>query len=152
MKKLLLVLLAVLLFSVPAFAHPPITVFVDRVQVNFDQQPVIRDDRTLVPMRRIFEALDAEVFWDEPSQSIHLVRKAPYTSAASGAVGKYGDTVATTSTAKLYCDNQRRQVSAYTINDYTYYKLRDIADLIDMGITWNESTFTIGMDTTQSYK
>ena len=40
----------------------------------------------------------------------------------------------------------------YTINDYTYYKLRDIAQLIDMGVTWNESTMTIGIETTQSYK
>ena len=55
MKKLLLGLLAALMFCVPAFAHPPITVFVDRVQVNFDQQPIIQNDRTLVPMRRIFE-------------------------------------------------------------------------------------------------
>ena len=73
MKKLLLGLLAALLFCVPAFAHPPITVFVDRVQVNFDQQPIIQNDRTLVPMRRIFEALDAEVYWDEPSQSVTAV-------------------------------------------------------------------------------
>ena len=133
-----------------------------RAKVTVNGRPVefqtyTIDDYTYFKLRDIASAINGTskqfmTFWDEPSQSIHLVRKAPYTSAGSGAVGKYGDTIATTSTAKLYCDNQRRQVSAYTINDYTYYKLRDIADLIDMGITWNESTFTIGIDTTQSYK
>ena len=73
MKKLLLVFLAALMLCVPAFAHPPITVYVDGTKVNFDQQPVIKEDRTLVPMRRIFEALDAEVYWDEPSQSVTAV-------------------------------------------------------------------------------
>jgi len=36
MKKWLLGLLAVLLFSVPAFAHPPITVYVDGEKLNFE--------------------------------------------------------------------------------------------------------------------
>ena len=73
MKKLIIGLVAVLMLCTTAYAHPPITVFVDRVQVNFDQQPVIQNDRTLVPMRRIFEALDAEVYWDEPTQSVTAV-------------------------------------------------------------------------------
>jgi hypothetical protein len=73
MKKLIIGLLAALMLCTTAYAHPPITVFVDRVQVNFDQQPIIQNDRTLVPMRRIFEALDAEVYWDEPTQSVTAV-------------------------------------------------------------------------------
>ena len=52
MKKLLLGLLAALMFCVPAFAHPPITVYVDGEKLNFDQPPIIKDDRTLVPMRK----------------------------------------------------------------------------------------------------
>ena len=114
------------------------------------------DDYTYFKLRDIASAINGTpkqfmTFWDEGTQSIQLVRRAPYTSASSGAVGRYGDTIATTSTAKLYCDGVRKNVSAYTINDYTYYKLRDIAQLIDMGITWNENTMTIGMETTQSY-
>ena len=133
-----------------------------RAKVTVNGKPVefqtyTIDDYTYFKLRDIASAINGTnkqfmTFWDESTQSIHLVRRAPYTSAASGAVGRYSDTIATTSTAKLYCDNQRKQVSAYTINDYTYYKLRDIAKLIDMGITWNESTFTIGIETGQSYK
>ena len=130
-------------------------VTVDGKTVSFQTYTI--DDYTYFKLRDIAAAINGTnkqfmTFWDESSQSIHLVRKVPYTSAGSGVVGKYGDTIATTSTAKLYCDNQRKSVSAYTINDYTYYKLRDIAQLIDMGITWNESTMTIGMETTKSYK
>lgn len=130
-------------------------VTVDGKTVEFETYTI--DDYTYFKLRDIASAINGTskqfmTFWDEPTQSIQLVRRTPYTAAGSGAVGKYGDTVATTSTAKLYCDGVQKSISAYTINDYTYYKLRDIAQLIDMGITWNESTFTIGMETGQSYK
>ena len=152
---------------VPVEPEKPVTVekklaYAARAKVTVNGKPVefqtyTIDDYTYFKLRDIASAINGTskqfmTFWDEGTQSIHLVRRAPYTSAGSGAVGRYSDTIATTSTAKLYCDNQRKNVSAYTINDYTYYKLRDIAQLIDMGITWNESTFTIGIETGQSYK
>lgn len=33
--------------------------------IDFDQPPIIKDDRTLVPMRAIFEAMGCEVIWDD---------------------------------------------------------------------------------------
>lgn len=39
-------------------------------QLNFDQPPIIKDGRTLVPLRAIFEALGAEVLWLEDEQAI----------------------------------------------------------------------------------
>ena len=75
MKKIILGSLLALCIAVPALAHPPITVYVDQQKVAFaDQAPVIVDDRTLVPMRKIFEAMDADVTWDEPSQTITSTR------------------------------------------------------------------------------
>ena len=145
----------------------PVTVekkvaYAARAKVTVNGKPVefqtyTIDDYTYFKLRDIASAINGTskqfmTFWDESTQSIQLVRRVPYTSTGGSAVGKYGDTIATTSTAKLYCDGVRKNVSAYTINDYTYYKLRDIAQLIDMGITWNESTMTIGMETSQSYK
>lgn len=41
-------------------------------------------------------------------------------------------------------------MSAYTINDYTYYKLRDLAKLLDMGVTWEEGSATIGINTAKA--
>lgn len=127
MKKLLLGLLASLLFCVPAFAHPPITVFVDGVQVNFDQQPVIKDDRTLVPMRRIFEALDAEVFWDEPSQSVTAVYG---TDVILFRIGK----------AELYKNGKltyTMPVPAQIINDRTLVPLRAVAESLGCDVAWD---------------
>ena len=73
MKKLILGILAAAMLTVPVFAHPPISVFVDDASLSFDQPPIIQDDRTLVPMRGIFQAMGAEVSWDEPAQMITAV-------------------------------------------------------------------------------
>ncbi len=66
MKKKLAALFfaGIMAFSaVPAHGASEIEVFVDGVKIFFDQPPVIQNDRTLVPMRAIFEALGAEVEW-----------------------------------------------------------------------------------------
>ncbi len=130
-------------------------VTVDGKAVDFEVYTI--DDYTYFKLRDIASALNGtekqfQTFWDEENMAINLIRRAPYTSAASDAVGSYSDTVAVTSTAKLYCDGVQKTISAYTINDYTYYKLRDLAQLIDIGVTWNENTATIGIETTMSYQ
>jgi len=47
-----------------------IKVKVNGEYVKFDQKPVIENDRTLVPMRAIFEALGADVEWFNDTQSV----------------------------------------------------------------------------------
>lgn len=130
-------------------------VTVDGRAVDFQVYTI--DDYTYFKLRDIAGAVNGtskqfQTFWDESNLAIHLFKGVPYSSSGSSSAGRYGDTYATTSTAKLYCDGAKKSVSAFTINDYTYYKLRDLAQLLDMGVTWNESTFTIGIETTQSYK
>jgi len=38
--------------------------------LSFDQEPIIKDGRTLVPMRGIFEAMGMELGWDEQTQKV----------------------------------------------------------------------------------
>ena len=42
-----------------------IKVLINDREIEFDQPPIIKDDRTLVPMRAIFEAMGCEVIWDD---------------------------------------------------------------------------------------
>ncbi len=133
MKKCLITLLAVLLFAVPAFAHPPITVYVDGAKVAFDQQPVIKDDRTLVPMRRIFEALDAQVFWDEPSQSVTAVSG---TDVILFHIGQ----------KELYKNGEltyTMPVPAQIINDRTLVPLRAVAESLGCEVGWDGIDYVV---------
>ena len=67
-NKILCILL-VLIFSmnflvVPVMAEEDIKVLLNDTALSFDVRPQIINDRVMVPMRAIFEALDCEVRWD----------------------------------------------------------------------------------------
>lgn len=74
MKKLLSAILTICIImtaSVSVFAGSDgITVIADGETVSFDVEPQIINDRTMVPMRAIFEALGAEVNWNESDRTI----------------------------------------------------------------------------------
>lgn len=62
--------LGMLLFGMQSFAAQPVTVELDCVQVSFDQAPQIINDRTMVPVRAIFEALGATVDWNGETKTV----------------------------------------------------------------------------------
>ncbi len=58
---------------VPVMAEDDITVTVDGKKLDFDVPPIMENDRTLVPLRMIFEALGAKVQWNEEDQIVSAV-------------------------------------------------------------------------------
>ena len=65
-KKLIAVLLMLCMLLPGAFA---VDLYVDGSALQTDVQPTIISGRTLVPLRAIFEALDAQVQWDGITQT-----------------------------------------------------------------------------------
>ena len=47
-----------------------ISVFINGTRIEFDQPPIMESDRVLVPLRAIFEALGAEVDWEEVTSTV----------------------------------------------------------------------------------
>ncbi len=68
----LLVVLVLVSFSASTVSAgaPEIAIFVEDEWLELDVPPVIRDGRTLVPMRAILEALGATVAWEDAEQKI----------------------------------------------------------------------------------
>ena len=68
MKKTILTIVLCIctlaLLILPAAAAKDITVLLDNNKIKFDVQPQIIDNRTMVPIRAIFEAMGAAVTWD----------------------------------------------------------------------------------------
>ena len=138
MKKIILGSLLALSIAVPALAHPPITVYVDQQKVAFaDQAPVIVDDRTLVPMRKIFEAMDADVTWDEPSQTITSTRGSDVVTMTIGQkqVYKNGKVVYT------------MDVPAQIMQDRTMVPIRAVAVAFDANVAWDGINYVIDITT-----
>lgn len=100
----------------------------DRKNVEFEgQKPVIVDGRTLVPLRAIFEAMGAEVNWDNNTQTVTATRNGTAISLAIGS-------------DKLYVNGEERtlDVPAQLINGSTMVPVRAVAESFNCEVDWND--------------
>lgn len=137
MKKLLslFITLSMLLSSIiPVSADSEIIVKLNGVEIAFDQPPIIQNDRTLVPMRKIFEALGCLVFWDEKDQSVEAWQGGGYIMTLW--VNDYNMKLGNSNYITL-------DVPPTIINDRTLVPLRAISESMGAQVTWDGSTRTV---------
>jgi len=110
----------------------PIEIRVNGTCIDFDAAPVIVGDRTMVPMRAIFEALGAEVWWDAETRtaSAYGRDKSIEITIDETYLKKNGETV--------WLD-----VPAQIISDRTFVPARAVAEALDCQVIWEESTRTV---------
>jgi len=93
-----------------------------------------------------------EVIWDGKNNAINLISNKPYTATGSElSKGDGKEKTAIPTNSKIYKDGQEIYLTAYTINGYNYFKLRDIAKAFDIGVIWDGANNTISIDTSISY-
>ena len=90
--------------------------------------PVIVNDRTLVPVRAIIEAMGGSVAWDEASQTATLTYDGDEIRLAIGST-------------TAYLNNEAREldVAPATINDRTMLPIRFIAEGFNFSVGWDET-------------
>lgn len=86
MKKNIMILLSVLtlLFNVcasAAYADDGISVTLNGQKLQFDVPPQMIDNRTMVPLRKIFEAMGATVVWNNDTQTVTARKNSEYVIA-----------------------------------------------------------------------
>ena len=146
MKKILLVglLLALLCSAVSVSAAQEVTVLLNGEKLEFDVPPQIIDDRTLVPLRAIFEAFGASVEWIETDQMILASYDSKLLSMVIGKQEFVLTNAATGEKAGVQLD-----VPAQIVNDRTLVPLRAIAESLSAEVNWNEADQTVSI-TSQS--
>lgn len=93
-----------------------------------------------------------DVKWDGAKNAILLTSNTPYTAVGGEMqVKSAGNKNAVTSPSKILIDDKEVSLTAYTINGNNYFKLRDIAQVFDFGVTWDGKTNTIRIDTLNKY-
>jgi len=108
--------------------HPNITVELNGIKVEFaDQNPLIKDDRTLVPMRKIFEVLGYEVQWDESKREVTATQ-------GTNVVWMKIDSKVFTSNGIRYTSD----VAPCIIGDRTMIPLRALSESINCEVQWNK--------------
>jgi len=111
-----------------AEAATPIRVSVDGRELAMDVPPTVRNGRTLVPMRAIFEALGARVSWDSQTKRITGTR------GATVIVLQIGRTSATVNGRTISLD-----VPPLVINGRTLVPTRFIAENLGAQVIWDSN-------------
>ncbi|MBO5734453.1 MAG: leucine-rich repeat protein [Clostridia bacterium] len=123
-------------FSAGIGPSEEILVRVDGEYVNFDQPPAIVNDRTLVPVRAIFESMGIEVSWNASSRTVTATRGNTSISLAidSNIINKTVYGVA--STVEI-------DVPAQIIGDRTMVPARAVAQSFGASVNWDGETRTV---------
>ena len=134
-KKTISLALALVLslgvFAFPAFAADPISVYLDGRVMTFDVPPQLIHDRTMVPLRAIFEAMGAKVDWEGDTQTV------TGTKDNIVVVLKIGDTSPTINGNVVTIDQP-----GIIIDDRTLAPLRFVAEAFGGTVEWDEKTQT----------
>lgn len=112
-----------------------ISVCVNNNELEFDQPPIIENNRTLVPFRAIFEELGADVEWNETLRSVKATK---------------GDTTIILTVGKETMLKNGESVvleAAPTIvNNRTLVPVRAIAESFGNEVSWNEAEMRVDVE------
>ena len=136
MKKLIgLIMVIVMLSSLACasvYAEDTISVTINGKAQAYDVMPVIVDSRTLVPMRGIFEALGAEIEWDDSTKTVTGTKgDTKITLQIGNKEAKVGDSVVTL------------DVPATIVSDRTMVPVRFISESLGCKVDWDGATKTV---------
>ncbi len=121
--------------SSAAMADDGIIVLVNGNSVEFtDAAPFIENDRTLVPMRAIFEALGAQVSWDDEMKTV-----VSYDPVSDISITMQIDS------DKMFVgeDEFTLDVAAKIVGDRTFVPLRAVAEGMQSEVEWDGETRTV---------
>lgn len=126
--------LALLASLVPApvtSAAPPVQVIVDGQPLSLSPAPVIVNDRTLVPVRGIFESMGAVLNWDGTARTVEVSRGSRYVKL------QIDSRLACLNTSCT--DGAVLDVPATIIEDRTYIPIRFISQALGVRVAWDDS-------------
>ena len=114
-----------------------VTVTVDGILLAFeDQKPMIDNDRTLIPLRAIFEALNATVGWDGDTYTV-TATKGETTMALT-----IGETAYT-----VNGESKEMDVPAKIENDRTLVPLRVVSETLGCEVEWDAAEYQVIVST-----
>lgn len=109
-----------------------IEAYVGGKEVNFDVRPMVKEGRTLVPVRALTEALGADVSWDATARAVTV-------KAGSREIRLTID-------SKIAVVDGRTvtlEVPATVVSDRTVLPLRFVAEALGLQVQWEAETQTI---------
>lgn len=139
MKKIISLILSVgmMISGISVFAQD-VTVLHNGAAIEFDVAPFISNDRTLVPMRAVFEAVGASVQWIPETKTVMAVYEVE---------GEERFVVLQIDNENAYVNENQviLDVPAQIVSDRTFVPLRFVMESLGYEVTWDETTYTVNI-------
>lgn len=136
MKKILTgLLITVILLSaltVVTCANSGITIYVNENVLQCDTAPFIHNGRTMVPMRKIFEAYGASVLWDGDTRTVTANIEAAEIKLTIDDYTLYNNGTPET-----------MDVATMIVNDTTFVPVRAISQSLGLDVKWLDTTKSV---------
>ena len=141
LKRIFSLTIAVLIISLLTIgsfaADNGITVIINGVVIDFDVPPQIINNRTMVPVRKAFEVLGAQVEWSEEMSLALATYKTDIIAIPIGENSFSVTNVITNETRTVGLD-----VPAQIVNSRTLIPLRAISEALGKQVLWDGTTST----------
>ena len=124
------------------FADSSIKLIVDGKDITASAQPVIKNDRTLVPLRMIAEQLGAEVIWNNGDRSVKIIK-----DDMTVLLRIDSNLIEYKSEAKTY---NLSDIAPQIIGDRTFVPLRLVSNALGVGINWDNDTRAVSVDSLET--
>jgi len=151
----LVLFLAISLFVFPVTADTQeIAVYLNGERVEFDVPPQIINDRTMVPMRAIFEALGAVVYWSEEYQHIfahtQFGEQMPSMQELNQSFSMFLRPGLYTTTIFRGTERAREEIEfdvpPQIVNNRTLVPLRAILEVFGANVDWNDEVRVVTIE------
>ena len=129
-----LITLCFIIFNLFTFAvsAKEISLYVNAEKIKCDSPPIIQNDRTLVPVRAIMEALGASVKWNE------LTRAVTISLGETSVILTINSNRAKVGTVLKFLDCE-----PVIIDDFTFVPVRFIAETFNFKVNWDNKNYAV---------
>ena len=137
MKKIFMTILAALMLTanITALAegNSP-SVYLNGTKMTFETEPFIDEasERTLVPMRDIFDAVGAVVQWDETTKTVIAVKGNSFVTLQIGSPKAF-----------INSESHTLDVNAVIKDDKTFVPLRFVSEALGAEIEWDNDNYAV---------
>lgn len=132
MSTILIVSIAAALGGGCNAATNDIKVTYDGKEIEFDVQPIIENDRVMVPMRQIFEEFGAKVKWDSETQTITSKKKSKTITMTIGSTDM-------TKNEETYTFDTAPEIK----EGRTLVPIRAVSDLLGLNVEWDSDSQSV---------
>ncbi len=123
-----------LIFPHNAAAEENISVLINGKQIEFDVPPQTVNDRTMVPMRKIFEELGAKVEWIEDTQMILASKDSKFILMQIGKPAIIIKDFKAGSETKVPLDSE-----PFVTDGRTLVPVRAVSEAFNMQVDWDDT-------------